>query len=160
LPEANRKVRRLIFDLISKANVVPRPLYITNASGSDADHNPIGARGFAHVLKGKYEGEAVALKMPDNFNKGQEDVSPFSLLLDKLIIQCSYFQSRPELGCSTMPQVAQIPLPSLLGNSMSSTSASPATPVNLPPSLATSLLETFRSALATLREVSYTLSKH
>ena len=64
--------------LVSKANVMPQSLYITNVS-FDA-HSPIAALGgHGCVLKGKYKADAVALKMLDNFNKGQKDVSLSSL---------------------------------------------------------------------------------
>jgi len=78
VPEANLKARKLMAKLISEANVIPQSLYITNVS-FDAGHSPIRVGGHGRVLKGNYKGEAVALKMLDNFNKGQKDVSPFSL---------------------------------------------------------------------------------
>ncbi|KAF8331206.1 kinase-like domain-containing protein, partial [Amanita rubescens] len=70
--------------------------------------------------------------------------------------QWSYFRS-------TMPRVAETSLPSLPKNHPLSISVSPAVPVILPPSPATSeppLPETFRSVLRTLREVLYTLLRH
>ncbi|KAF8326454.1 kinase-like domain-containing protein [Amanita rubescens] len=57
--------------LISEANVIPHSLYITNVS-FDAEHGLIGIGGHGRVLKGKYKEEVVALKMLDNFNKGQQ----------------------------------------------------------------------------------------
>ena len=68
--------------LISEADVIPQSLYITDVS-VDADHSLVGIGGYARVLKGTYKGEAVALKMPYNFKKGQKekDVSPFSLFI-------------------------------------------------------------------------------
>ena len=65
--------------LISEANVIPQSLYITNLS-FDAD-SLIGSGGHGRVLKGKYKEQGVALKMLDNFQKGQKDVSPFSLFI-------------------------------------------------------------------------------
>ncbi|KAF8335238.1 hypothetical protein F5887DRAFT_614117 [Amanita rubescens] len=70
IQEANQKARTLMLELISE-NVLPQSLYITNVS-FDADHGLIGIGGHGRVLKGKYEGQVVALKMLDNFNKGQK----------------------------------------------------------------------------------------
>jgi hypothetical protein len=66
--------------LISETSVIPESLYITNVS-FDADHGPLGIGGYGRVLKGKYEEKDVALKMLDNFNEGQKDVSPLSLFI-------------------------------------------------------------------------------
>ncbi|KAF8328318.1 kinase-like domain-containing protein [Amanita rubescens] len=57
--------------LISEANVIPQSLYITNVS-FDADHSRIGIGGHGRVLKGKYEGQVVALKMLVNFNEHKD----------------------------------------------------------------------------------------
>ena len=66
--------------LISEANVIPQSLYLTNVS-FDADPSPIGIGGYGRVLKGTHKGEAVALKMLDNFKKGQNKVSSFFLFI-------------------------------------------------------------------------------
>ena len=64
--------------LISKADVIPQSLYITNVS-VDADHSLIGIGGNGRVFKGTYKEDVVALKMLDDFTKGRDHVSPFSL---------------------------------------------------------------------------------
>ena len=71
--------------LISEANVIPQSLYITNVS-FDTDHGLIGIGGHGRVLKGKYKEEVVALKMLDNFSKGQTVVSPFPLFIAQIVI--------------------------------------------------------------------------
>ena len=68
--------------LISQADVIPQSLYITNVS-VDADHNFIGIGRNGRMLKGTYKGDLVALKMLDDFKKGQDHVSPFSLSISK-----------------------------------------------------------------------------
>ena len=62
--------------LISETNVIPQSLYVTNVT-FDVDHDPIGRVVLRRVLKGKFQEEAVALKILDKFKKGRKDVSPF-----------------------------------------------------------------------------------
>ena len=68
--------------LVSEADVIPQSLYITNVS-IDADHSLIGIGGNGRVFKGTFKGDVVALKMLDDFKKGQDHVSPFSLSISK-----------------------------------------------------------------------------
>ncbi|KAF8696555.1 hypothetical protein AX14_001521 [Amanita brunnescens Koide BX004] len=59
IQNANRKARRLMFKLISKTNVLPKSLFITDAKILET----IGIGGFGRVLKGEHEGQEVAMKV-------------------------------------------------------------------------------------------------
>ena len=49
-----------MFKLMSKTNILPRPLFITNI---EKDPHAIAVGGFGRVFKGKYGVQLVALKM-------------------------------------------------------------------------------------------------
>ena len=49
-----------MFELVSKTNVLPRSLFITNV---EKDPQAIAVGGFGTVFKGKRGGQLVALKM-------------------------------------------------------------------------------------------------
>ena len=58
--EAKRKARKLMIKLVSKTNVLPRHLFITDL---EKDPQAVAVGGFGRVFKGKHGGQLVALKM-------------------------------------------------------------------------------------------------
>ncbi|KAF8326438.1 kinase-like domain-containing protein [Amanita rubescens] len=63
IQEANQKVRKLTFKLISMIDAIPKFLYITNVKTDVHGSTVIGVGGFGHVYSGKYKGGQVALKV-------------------------------------------------------------------------------------------------
>ncbi|KAF8690274.1 hypothetical protein AX14_003036 [Amanita brunnescens Koide BX004] len=57
---ANQKARRLMYDLISKRNVMPGSLFLTDVK---ANTDIIAIGGFGRVFKGEHKGQPVALKV-------------------------------------------------------------------------------------------------
>ncbi|KAF8716612.1 hypothetical protein AX14_012280 [Amanita brunnescens Koide BX004] len=58
--DLKKRARKLMFKLVSKANILPRPLFITDI---EKDPQAVAVGGFGRVFKGKYSGQLVALKM-------------------------------------------------------------------------------------------------
>ena len=72
IPDANRKARRLMFELISDKDVLPKSLFIDGIRiKEDFESHPIGMGGFGIVYKGEYGKQQVALKV---LYKGQQKV--------------------------------------------------------------------------------------
>ncbi|KAF8343347.1 kinase-like domain-containing protein [Amanita rubescens] len=62
--DADRKIRRLMLELISEKDILPRSLFITGVRiERDAASSAIGMGGFGRILKGEYLGHHVALKV-------------------------------------------------------------------------------------------------
>ncbi len=64
-----------MFRLISKTDVVPKSLCITDVT-IEADRGVVGSGGFGHVLRGKYQEQQVALKVMDKGHHNVRDL-PF-----------------------------------------------------------------------------------
>jgi hypothetical protein len=58
--DIKRKARKLMFKLVSKTNILPRALFITDIK---KDPQAIAIGGFGRVFKGTYRGQVVGLKM-------------------------------------------------------------------------------------------------
>jgi hypothetical protein len=80
--DATRKARKLMIKLVSKTNVLPRHLFITDL---EKDPQAVAVGGFGRVFKGKYGGQLVALKML--YQSRRPGVRGFSSL-DFLMVIC------------------------------------------------------------------------
>jgi hypothetical protein len=91
-----------MFKLISMTDVLPRSLFITDIITLDV----IGMGGFGRVLKGKYKGQHVALKVVD---KSHKSVS-ISLFVLTLFIHVPEFSQEKLLSRSPHMAISATPL--------------------------------------------------
>ncbi len=68
--DANRKARKLMFEVISKTDVVPKSLFINDVT-TFTHLGTIGVGGFGRVFRGEHAGQQVAVKVVD---KSHDDV--------------------------------------------------------------------------------------
>jgi hypothetical protein len=78
-----------MFELISETSAIPRSLYITDVRTNPDPHAIAGD--YKRVLKAKYQGKSVTLKV---IEEAQKDVSIFSLVFAKVLIVWGEDQSQ------------------------------------------------------------------
>jgi serine/threonine protein kinase len=58
-----------MFKLISKTDVIPTSLFITNVKTDFTAISAVGIGGYGRVFKGEHQGQTVALKILDKAHK-------------------------------------------------------------------------------------------